>query len=136
VAFESGSYQSGADSLAPLLFILARGEQSPRQHSIERFFGCRRMLRILPHSCHDCGMTQTVRIDGSNRIVLSKDVRRAAGLVPRQKLKVVATPGRIVLEVQPNSGKIVKRGKLKVWVGKVPLIPLEEAIDHVRCHRW
>jgi len=77
-------------------------------------------------------MTGTIKMDGSNRIVLSRDLRRAAGLSPQQKLKVVATPGRIVLEVEPNPGKIVKRGKLKVWSGKVPPIPVEEAVEQVR----
>ena len=86
----------------------------------------------MPYSCHGNGMTQTIEMDASNRIVLSKDLRRAAGLAPKQKLKVRATPGRIVLEIEPNKGKIVKRGKLKVWGGEVPPIPLEEAVDQVR----
>jgi hypothetical protein len=77
-------------------------------------------------------MTATIKVDGSNRIVLSRDVRRAAGLSPKQKLKVVATPGRIVLEIEPNPGKIVKRGKLKVWTGAVPSTPIEEAVEQVR----
>ena len=77
-------------------------------------------------------MTTTIKVDKLNRIVLPRDVRRAAGLPPGQKLKVSATPGRIVLEVEPNSGKVVKRGKLKVWSGAVPTTPLEEAVEHVR----
>jgi hypothetical protein len=77
-------------------------------------------------------MNATVQLDGSNRIVLSRELRRAAGIPRRQKLKVSATPGRIVLEVEPNRGKVVKRGKLKVWTGPVPAIPLEEAVEVVR----
>ena len=56
-------------------------------------------------------MTATVKLDGSNRTVLSRDLRRAAGIPRGQKLKVSATPGRVVLEVEPNPGKIVKRGQ-------------------------
>jgi hypothetical protein len=77
-------------------------------------------------------MTATVRLDGSNRIVLSRDMRRAAGIPRGQKLKVSATPGRVVLEVEPNRGKVVQRGKLKMWTGQVPATPIEEAVDVVR----
>jgi hypothetical protein len=46
---------------------------------------------------------------------------------------VSATPGRIVLEMETNaSGRIVKRGKLKVWTGVVPSTPIEEAIEQSR----
>ena len=77
-------------------------------------------------------MMATIKLDASSRIVLSRDLRQAAGIPPGQKLKVSATPGRIILEVEPNPGKIVKRGKLKVWTGQVPATPIEEAIDQVR----
>ena len=86
----------------------------------------------MPQVRHTCGMTATVTLDGSNRIVLSRDLRRAAGIPRGQKLKVSATPGRVVLEVEPNSGKVVRRGKLKVWTGQVPSTPIEEAVDVVR----
>ena len=80
-------------------------------------------------------MTATVRLDNSNRIILSKDLRRAAGIPRGQRLKVSATPGRIVLEVQANAaGRVVKRGKLKVWTGAVPATPLAEAVEHSRHH--
>jgi hypothetical protein len=77
-------------------------------------------------------MTATVRLDASNRIVLSRDLRRAAGIPRRQKLNVSATPGRIVLEIAANEGKVVKRGKLKLWTGEVPATPLEEAVEQIR----
>ena len=77
-------------------------------------------------------MTTTIKLDMSNRIALSRDVRRAAGIIPGQKLKLSATPGRIVFEVEPSPGKIVKRGKLKVWTGDVPSTPLEDAVEQVR----
>jgi bifunctional DNA-binding transcriptional regulator/antitoxin component of YhaV-PrlF toxin-antitoxin module len=77
-------------------------------------------------------MTTTIKLDASSRIVVSRDLRRAAGIKPGQRLKVSATAGRIVLEVEPNTGKIVRRGKLKVWAGQVPSTPLEEAVEQVR----
>ena len=77
-------------------------------------------------------MTATIRLGASNRITLSRALRRAAGISPGQKLKVSAGPGRIVLEVEPNPGKVLNRGKLKVWSGQVPSTPLDEAIEQVR----
>ena len=78
-------------------------------------------------------MKTVTTLDGSNRIVLSREVRQAAGIPRRQKLLVSATPGRIVLEVEANiSGRIVKRGKLKVWTGAVPTTPIEEAVEQTR----
>ena len=78
-------------------------------------------------------MKTTVELDASNRIVLSRELRRAAGISRRQKLTVSATPGRIVLEMEPNtSGRIVKHGKLRVWTGAVPATPIEEAVKQAR----
>jgi hypothetical protein len=78
-------------------------------------------------------MKTTIKLDASNRIVLSLELRRAAGIPRRQKLSVFATPGRIVLEMEPNtSGRIVKHGKLKVWTGAVPATPIEEAVQQAR----
>lgn len=78
-------------------------------------------------------MKMTVELDASNRIVLSRELRRAAGIARRQKLIVSATPGRIVLEMEPNaSGRIIKRGKLKVWTGTVPTMPIDEAVAESR----
>jgi len=78
-------------------------------------------------------MKTIVELDASNRIVLSRELRRAAGIPRRQKLIVWATPGRIVLEVEANtSGRVIKRGKLKVWTGDVPKTSIEEAVDQSR----
>jgi len=78
-------------------------------------------------------MTTTLRLDGANRIVLSRDLRRAAGIAPGQTLKASAVPGRIVLEAANRAaGKIVTRGKLKVWTGAVPRTPLTEAVEAAR----
>jgi len=78
-------------------------------------------------------MTTIVQLDGSNRIVLPLDLRRAAGVPRGQKLKASASPGRIVLEMEPTSqGTVVSRGKLKLWTGSVPSASLAEAVDAAR----
>ncbi len=78
-------------------------------------------------------METTTELDASNRIVLTRAMREAAGILPRQKLRISSTPGRIVLEVNPNtSGSVVKKGKLKVWTGAVPATPIEDAVDQAR----
>ena len=65
--------------------------------------------------------------------MLTRELRQAAGITGRQKLLVSATPGRIVREMAANtSGRIIKRGKLKIWTGAVPSIPLEEAVEQSR----
>ena len=89
-------------------------------------------LPITPQMRQDFGMTVRVKLDASNRIVIPRDLRRAARIARGQRLKVSATPGRLVLEVEPNPGKVVKRGKLKTWTGQVPSTPLEEAVDVAR----
>lgn len=78
-------------------------------------------------------MQTTIELDASNRIVLSRQLRQAAGIPRRQKLRVSATPGRIVLEMEANtSGRLLKRGKLKVWTGAVPATPIEAAVEQAR----
>jgi hypothetical protein len=93
---------------------------------------CVLAIAAMPLSCHSIAMTVTMKLDASSRIVLSRDLRRAAGIPPGQKLRVSATPGRILIEVEPNSGKIIAHGKLKVWTGQVPSTPIEEAVEQVR----
>jgi hypothetical protein len=78
-------------------------------------------------------MNATIEPDKQSRIVLTRDIRKAAGIALGEPLKLTVSPGRIVLEVQPeSSGKIIKKGGLKVWTGKVPSIPLEEAVEKSR----
>jgi hypothetical protein len=90
-------------------------------------------IATTPRSRHTHAMKATVALDASNRIVLSRELRRAAGIPRRQKLTVSATPGRIVLEVPPaSSGRIQKHGKLRVWTGPVPSTSIEEAVDQSR----
>ncbi len=78
-------------------------------------------------------MKTTVALDASNRILLPRDLRRAAGIPRKQKLLASATPGRIVLEMEAHaSGRVIKRGKLKVWTGAVPPTPISEAVEQSR----
>lgn len=78
-------------------------------------------------------MNTIVEPDKHNRIVLTRDIRRAAGIAEGEQLKLTASPGRIVLEVRAeSSGKIIRKGGLKVWTGKVPPLPLEEAVQKAR----
>jgi len=88
---------------------------------------------ITPLPRHSHAMQTTVELDASNRIVLSRELRRAAGIPRKQRLMVSATPGRIVLEIEANvSGRLIKRGKLKVWTGAVPATPIEQAVEQSR----
>lgn len=78
-------------------------------------------------------MTTETTLDKSNRLVITSAMRRAAGIPLQQKLKVHVSPGRIVIEVPAStSGKVVKRGKLKLWTGPVPNIPVEDAVEQSR----
>ena len=90
-------------------------------------------LANTPRPRHGLGVNTVVHLDASNRIILSRELRRAAGIPRGQTLKASATPGRIVLEIPAHpSGRVVKRGKLKVWTGPVPTTPIAEAIEGAR----
>lgn len=78
-------------------------------------------------------MMTELTLDKGNRLVLTSAVRKAAGIPLRQKLRAHVSPGRIVLEVPASvTGKVVRRGKLKVWTGKVPATPIEDAVERAR----
>jgi len=90
-------------------------------------------LANAPRPRHTNGMTATVQLDASNRIVITRDVRRAAGISRRQKLKISAGPGRIVIEAEATTaGRVSRRGRLKVWSGVVPSLPIAEAVEQAR----
>ena len=87
----------------------------------------------MPLSWHAHAMNTTVEPDKHNRIVLTRDIRKAAGIAPGETLQLSASPGRIVLEVRPeSSGKIIKKAGIKMWTGKVPTTPVEEAVEKAR----
>jgi len=71
--------------------------------------------------------------DNMHRIVITRDMRREAGIGPREKLEVTVSPGMILISPAALSkGKVVKRGKLKVFTGDVPDVDLAEAVNHTR----
>ena len=78
-------------------------------------------------------MNTLIEPDKHNRIVLTRDIRKAAGLEPGEPMNLSVSPGRIVLEVRSESrGKIIKKAGLKVWTGKVPSTPVEVAVEKSR----
>jgi hypothetical protein len=87
----------------------------------------------VPFAWHACAMNTIIEPDKQNRIVLTREIREAAGFTPGEPLNLTVSPGRVILEVKPDSrGKIIKKNGLKIWTGKVPSIPLEEAVQKSR----
>lgn len=78
-------------------------------------------------------MNMVIEPDKQNRIVLTRDIRKAAGMASGEPMKLTVSPGRIVLEVRSeSSGKIIKKAGIKMWTGKVPATPVEEAVEKTR----
>jgi AbrB family looped-hinge helix DNA binding protein len=55
-------------------------------------------------------------IDGAGRLVIPKEVRREAGLRPGMRLEVRWRGGRIEIEPEPLTVRLVRRGRLTVAV--------------------
>ena len=71
--------------------------------------------------------------DHTHRIVLTRDMRREAGIGPREKLEVTVKLGMILISPATLSkGKVVKKGKLKVFTGDVPDVDLADAVNQAR----
>jgi hypothetical protein len=78
-------------------------------------------------------MNAVIAPDKQNRIVLTREIREAAGFASGEPINLSVSPGRIVLEVIPESrGKIIKKHGIKMWTGKVPSLPVEEAVEKAR----
>jgi hypothetical protein len=78
-------------------------------------------------------MNAIIEPDKQNRIVLTREIRNAAGFQSGESLQITASPGRVVLETRPQKrGRLVRKGKLLVWTGEVPAIPLDEAVRKAR----
>lgn len=74
--------------------------------------------------------------DSTHRIVLTKEIREALNLQPGQPLDVSISSGAVFLTPAPLSrGKVVLKGKFKVYRGKIPAIDVEEAIAKSRAPR-
>ena len=89
-------------------------------------------LAFLPQVWHAHGMKFTVTPDATHRIVLTKQMRQAAGIRPGEKLEVSITPGVIILSAPSVKAKLTKKGKLTVIDGAVPDIGIAEAVNMAR----
>jgi len=74
----------------------------------------------LPILCQFIAMSTTVALDNFNRLPVSRQLRATAGFKPKQTLRAVAMPGKIIIEAMPSSGKLVKRKGRVVWTGELP----------------
>ena len=71
--------------------------------------------------------------DSTHRIVLTKEIRNALNLKPGQPLEVCLSAGAVFLSPVPvRKGKVVRKGKLKVYRGKIPGVDVEEAVNKAR----
>jgi hypothetical protein len=77
-------------------------------------------------------MNMEVRLDKTQRLVLTKAIRQAAGIKPGQKLSVQASPGMILISTPHAPAKLVKRGKLKVIDAPKPKFSVEQAVNKAR----
>jgi bifunctional DNA-binding transcriptional regulator/antitoxin component of YhaV-PrlF toxin-antitoxin module len=77
-------------------------------------------------------MKMAVKLDPTNRIVLTKAIRETAGIPEGATLTLTATPGVIVIGPEPKRAKIVKKGKIKVLYGNPPSAPVEEDVNASR----
>jgi AbrB family looped-hinge helix DNA binding protein len=53
-------------------------------------------------------------IDASGRLVIPKEVRREAGLLPGVRLVVRAVEGQVLIEPAPRPVRLVRRGRLTI----------------------
>ena len=72
-------------------------------------------------------------IDAAGRLVIPREVRRAAGLVPGLPLEVRWRDGRIEIEPAPLPVELVRRGRLLVAEPRSETVPLmAEAVEQTR----
>ena len=71
--------------------------------------------------------------DSTHRIVLTKEIRSALNLKPGQPLEVSLSAGAVFLTpVSSAKKKLARKGKLKVYTGKIPNVDVEESIQKAR----
>jgi bifunctional DNA-binding transcriptional regulator/antitoxin component of YhaV-PrlF toxin-antitoxin module len=72
-------------------------------------------------------------LDKTQRLVLTKAMRQVAGISPGEKLEVTATPGLILIAPASRAhGRIVRKGKAKVFTGKIPDLDGAAVVNAVR----
>ena len=73
------------------------------------------------------------KLDKTQRLVLTKAMREVAGIAADEKLLVTATPGQILIApVARAKGKVVRKGRAKVFTGEIPEIDGVAAVNAVR----
>lgn len=77
-------------------------------------------------------MNATTTLDSTHRVVITREMRKAAGIKPGQKLHVQASPGFLILSLPNVPAKIVTKGKLKVIDAPLPDFDVAEAVDRAR----
>jgi hypothetical protein len=87
---------------------------------------------FLPSRRQFYGMKTAVTLDPTNRIVLTKAIRQAAGIPEGATLSLSAAPGVILLSPEPKRAKIVKKGKIKVLYGNPPTAPVQDDVNESR----
>ena len=81
----------------------------------------------------DYAMKMVITPDSTQRIVLTRAMSKAAGIRSGEKFEVTATPGLILIApVARAKGKIVKKGKAKVFTGEIPEVDGVAAVDAAR----
>ena len=78
-------------------------------------------------------MKTVTHLDKTQRIVLTKAMREAAGIAAGENLLVTAYPGLILIAPATRAkGKVTRKGKLKVFDGEVPDVDVAEAVNAAR----
>ena len=77
-------------------------------------------------------MTATTTLDSTHRVVITREMRKAAGIKSGQKLHVHASPGMLILSLPHVPAKIVTKGKIKLIDAPLPHISVAEAVDRAR----
>lgn len=78
-------------------------------------------------------MTMTTTLDKTSRFVITKALREAAGFSKTEKLQVTSQAGLVLITAARRSkGRVVKKGKGKVFEGELPEVDLAEAVNAAR----
>lgn len=77
-------------------------------------------------------MKLTTKLDKTNRVVITKQMRDALGAKPGQTLVIEASNGMIIITARHVPARVVKRGKLKVIDCQLPDVGVAEAVAAAR----
>ena len=78
-------------------------------------------------------MKTVITADSTQRIILTRALSEAAGIRSGERVEVTATPGLILISPATRAkGKIVKKGKAKIFTGEIPDVSIAEAVNAAR----